>query len=138
MDELDSLNISIEDKRDIANTVEELRQYPYVNAVILFGSYAKGRIKPLSDIDICVITEKNMIDEQRVNITGLSSDKLDISIFWDLPLTIQFRVFKEGKVLFSRDWLILHRVRIKTVKEYLDFLPIIERSIKRMFPNYNA
>ena len=138
MDELDSLNISIEDKRDIVNTVEELRQYSYVNDVILFGSYAKGRIKPLSDIDICVIAEKNMSIEQRVNITGLSSDKLDISIFWDLPLTIQFRVFKEGKVLFNRDWLTLHRARIKTVKEYLDFLPIIERRIKRMFPNYNA
>jgi predicted nucleotidyltransferase len=138
MDELDSLNISIEDKRDIANTVEELRQYPYVNAVILFGSYAKGRIKPLSDIDICVIAEKNMSFEQRVDIIGLSSDKLDISIFWNLPLTIQYRVFEEGKVLFNRDWLTLHRVRIKTVKEYLDFLPIIERNIKRMFPNYNA
>jgi predicted nucleotidyltransferase len=138
MDELDSLNISIEDKRDIANTVEELRQYPYVNAVILFGSYAKGRIKPLSDIDICVIAEKNMSFEQRVDIIGLSSDKLDISIFWNLPLTIQYSVFKEGKVLFNRDWLTLHRVRIKTVKEYLDFLPIIERNIKRMFPNYNA
>ena len=138
MDELDSLNISIEDKKDIVNTVEELRQYPYVNAVILFASYAKGRIKPLSDIDICVIAEKNMSIEQRVTITGLSSDKLDISIFWDLPLAIQFRVFKEGKVLFNRDWLTLHRARIKTVKEYLDFLPIIERRIKRMFPNYNA
>jgi predicted nucleotidyltransferase len=138
MDELDSLNISIEDKKEIVNTVVELRQYPYVNAVILFGSYAKGRIKPLSDIDICVIAEKNMGIEQRVTITGLSSDKLDISLFWNLPLTIQFRVFKEGKVLFNRDWLILHRIRIKTVKEYLDFLPIIERNIKRMFPNYNA
>lgn len=52
MDELDSLNISIEDKREIVDTVEEFRQYPYVNAVILFGSYAKDRIKPLSDIDI--------------------------------------------------------------------------------------
>jgi predicted nucleotidyltransferase len=138
MDELDSLSISIEDKKDIVNTVEELRQYPYVNAVILFGSYAKGRIKPLSDIDICVIAEKNMSFEQRVDIIGLSSDKLDISIFWNLPLTIQYSVFKEGKVLFNRDWLTLHRVRIKTVKEYLDFLPIIERNIKRMFPNYNA
>ena len=138
MDELDSLNISIEDKKEIVNTIEELRRYPYVNAVILFGSYAKGRIKPLSDIDICVIPDKNMSFEQRVNIVSLSSDKLDISIFWDLPLTIQFRVFKEGKVLFNRDWLTLHRVRIRTVKEYLDFLPIIERRIKRMFPNYNA
>ena len=138
MDELDSLSISIEDKRDIANTVEELRQYPYVNAVILFGSYAKGRIKPLSDIDICVITEKNISFDQRVAIIGLSSGKLDISTFWNLPLTIQYRVFKEGKILYNRDWLILHRVRIKTVKEYLDFLPIIERNIKRMFPNYNA
>jgi len=138
MDELDSLNISIEDKKEIVNTVVEFRQYPYVNAVILFGSYAKGRIKPLSDIDICVIAEKNMSIEQRVTITGLSSDKLDISIFWDLQLAIQFRVFKEGKVLFNRDWLTLHRIRIKTVKEYLDFLPIIERRIKRMFPNYNA
>jgi len=70
MDELDSLNISIEDKKEIVNTIEELRQYPYVNAVILFGSYAKGRIKPLSDIDISVIAERN-VNNPRLKLVGL-------------------------------------------------------------------
>ncbi|HGE69996.1 TPA: nucleotidyltransferase domain-containing protein [Candidatus Poribacteria bacterium] len=134
MEELSSLNIDNKTKNDITNIVEELRQYPYVHAVILFGSYAKGRIKPISDIDICVITDKDITFEQKVAIVGLASDKLDISIFGELPLPIQFRVFREGKILFNRDWLTLHRIRIETVREYLDFLPIIERYINREFP----
>jgi len=38
--------------KEIENLVSELKKYSKVVAVILFGSYARKRIKPLSDIDI--------------------------------------------------------------------------------------
>ena len=41
--------------KEIENLVSELKKYSKVVAVILFGSYARKRIKPLSDIDIAVI-----------------------------------------------------------------------------------
>jgi len=41
-----------------------------------------------------------------------------VSIFADLPLPIRFRVVKEGKTLFSKDPLTLHRMKIATVREY--------------------
>ena len=41
--------------KKIENLVSELKKYSKVVAVILFGSYARKQIKPLSDIDIAVI-----------------------------------------------------------------------------------
>ncbi|MBM3212304.1 nucleotidyltransferase domain-containing protein [Candidatus Poribacteria bacterium] len=122
-----------ESDKIIDHIVNELKEYEFVSAIILFGSYARGNIKPFSDIDICVITEKNIDFNEKANIISYSSDKIDICIFWDLPLVIQFRVFKDGKVLYCRDEMSLHRVKVKTIMEYLDFQHILERYVKRTF-----
>lgn len=121
--------------RIVGHLVDELKEYDFVDAIILFGSYARGEARPLSDIDICVITKKDIDFWKEVHIAGSYPDKVDITIFWKLPLVIQFRVFKDGKVLYCRDKMTLHRIKVKTIREYLDFQHIIERWIKREFPN---
>ena len=45
-------------KEQIKSIVDELRGIE-VEAIYLFGSYAKGNAKPISDIDISVITKRN-------------------------------------------------------------------------------
>ncbi|HEY9246950.1 MAG TPA: nucleotidyltransferase domain-containing protein [Candidatus Methanoperedens sp.] len=42
-------------ENEINKIMEDLKKYPDVMAIILFGSYARKRMKPLSDIDIAVI-----------------------------------------------------------------------------------
>jgi predicted nucleotidyltransferase len=42
-------------KTEINKTVNELKKFKKVVAIILFGSYAKKKTKPLSDVDIAVI-----------------------------------------------------------------------------------
>jgi predicted nucleotidyltransferase len=86
-----------------------------VKAAILFGSFAKGRQRADSDIDICVITEG-----EGDSPLELSSDKIDISLFHKLPLIVRYRVFRDGKVLFCRDGLLLTKLRFWTIKIYLD------------------
>ena len=49
------------------------------------------------------------------------------SYFWDLPPTIRFRVFKEGKLLYKRDEIALQRVKVDTLKSYLDIQQMIKR-----------
>ncbi len=44
-------------KKEIYDLVSELRKYKKVVAVILFGSHAKKKAKPLSDVDIAVIVK---------------------------------------------------------------------------------
>src|SRR3989344_5888571 len=87
-----------------------LAKLPFVKAVVLFGSQVNGKAREDSAMDLAVITG-TMSKEQRIEILGCSSEKFDISLFSDLPLIIQFRVIKEGKVLFCRDKAFLHEVR---------------------------
>ena len=71
-------------------------------AIILFGSYAKRQIKPLSDIDIAVII-KGADKKIETEVASYSSKDFDVVPFHRLPLYIQFEVLKHGKLLFLRD-----------------------------------
>ncbi|HDJ38490.1 MAG TPA: nucleotidyltransferase domain-containing protein [Methanosarcinales archaeon] len=109
--------------------IEPLKKTPDVLSIHLFGSYARGREKPFSDIDICVVADKSA---DRDAILSHSSRKIDLSIFHDLPLSMRFRVVKEGKLLFLCDELKLHRITVATIKAYLDFKPHILRRMERV------
>jgi predicted nucleotidyltransferase len=105
--------------------IDELKNNKKVEAIYLFGSYARGNIKPFSDIDLCVVTERNISKGVKEEILSNSSKKIDLALFWDLPLSIRFRVINEGKLLYKKDALKLQRVKANTLKAYLDFQPII-------------
>ena len=76
---------------EIPKIAEKIAKNKHVKAVYLFGSYASGKAHLLSDIDLCIITDGNEDIDYPIN------DNLDVSYFHDLPLIIQFRVFKEGR-----------------------------------------
>lgn len=119
--------------KEISNVIEDLKKNLYIDAIYLFGSYATGNARPFSDIDICVITNKDIPKDEKESILSNSSKKIDISLFYDLPLNIRFRVIKDGKLLYRRDELLTHRTKVKTVNEYLDFKHIIMRHSLRLF-----
>lgn len=113
---------------DVSALVEKIKKEKGVEAIYLFGSHVSGKPKPYSDIDLCVITGKNA---EREAILSNSSDKIDTSIFWDLPLNIRFRVIKEGKPLYVKNKLRIHRIGVKTVMSYLDFKPLLSNYFSR-------
>jgi len=111
----------------IAPIVEELQAQDAVLGLILFGSVARGCARPFSDVDLCIVTEKTIPDAVRMDLLSYGSETIDVSIFADLPLPIRFRVVKEGKILFVKDPLTLHRMKTATVREYLDYEPFLRR-----------
>jgi len=111
---------------------DQIKKIKGVQAVILFGSYARGEQKLISDIDICVIADKKIPEKTKAEIASFSSKKLDVSIFWDLPPSVRFRAIKEGKVLSSVGREFLHEAEVRTVLEYLDFKHILDRNIYRV------
>jgi len=113
---------------DITDVVNEIKKEPGVEAVYHFGSRVTGKAKPYSDVDLCIITGKNA---NKASILSNSSDKIDTKIFWDLPLNLRFRVIKEGKLLFAKDELRIHRIKVSTVLSYLDFKPLLARHFSR-------
>lgn len=112
--------------KEIEELVGKLEPFKEVKAVYLFGSQVKGKATPLSDIDICVVTDKAG-EYVKAEISSLSSEKVEVSIFEDLPMNLQVRVFKEGKVLFMGDERFISSIKADLISKYLDFKPILKR-----------
>ena len=115
--------------KEAKKAVEGIAKISGINAVYLFGSYAKGTQRPYSDIDLCVITDK--VDEKtKDEILRHSKKKIEIFILDDLPLYAQFRVFMDGKPLLinSKDKLLEKRLNVGRL--YRDFRPRLERYTK--------
>jgi predicted nucleotidyltransferase len=83
----------------------------------LFGSHARGQAWAHSDVDVAVLLEDD--DGDRCFDVRLEVNQA--------PPALRYAVLRDGILLFCRD----HRARIefhlRTVNEYLDFKPILER-----------
>lgn len=86
----------------ILQIVKHAKKNRKVKAILLFGSHAKGKATPISDVDICIIGNK-LSEMEKSKLELLSDEKVEINFFDKLPLPVRFRVFKEGKIIFLRD-----------------------------------
>jgi len=118
-------------KDSLAQAVKELKKYKEIQGIYLFGSVAKGRNKPLSDIDLALVTTP-LSTTRKAEITLALPEKYDISLFLDLPISIRYKILKEGKIIYNKNNLFLKRAQISTFNQYLDFRPILERRIKKV------
>jgi predicted nucleotidyltransferase len=77
--------------------------------VVLFGSYARGDNSPISDIDIGVKTSRNSEGNNslQLKLAGLgdtmSKPSFDIVLLDNASLTLQYRVVRDGEILYQRD-----------------------------------
>jgi len=118
-------------KREIEGIVEDLKKYSEVMVIILFGSYAKGKTKPISDIDIAVML-KDPNKSLEAEMSCFSSNIFDVVPFSRLPLYIQFEVIKYGKILFLRDDEYFQKLKSEILREYLDMSYLYERMSRRI------
>lgn len=127
------MKIDIKDRKfvtkigEIPRIAKEIAKDKHVKAIYLFGSYATGKIHILSDIDICIITDSYE------DVDYPSTDNLDVSYFHLLPLTAQFRVFSEGRPLIVNDKNYVDKLKIRTINNYIDFKPFLNRFIMEKF-----
>ena len=114
---------------NLSPMVAELCKIEEVEGIYLFGSASHGKMHLNSDIDICVIgKEKNYIIDKLPFKEGF-----DIVSLWELPLSIQMRIFKEGKALFLKNKDYIDKVRLSVLKKYLDLKPLINRYCQERF-----
>ncbi|RJQ49318.1 MAG: hypothetical protein C4538_02460 [Nitrospiraceae bacterium] len=88
---------------DIKRIISYFKARKEVTTLYLFGSCAKGRALPGSDIDVAVL-----IDEKKIQRSNY----------------LKHRVIKTGKVLFDRNRKPRVRFTTQAITEYLDFKPI--------------
>jgi len=102
----------------------------------LFGSRARGTGGPLSDVDVAVLLvgapDEDLMFDMRLEIIGglmgiLHINDVDIVILNQMPLALRFRVLRDGVLLYCRDRQAMIEFTARTVSEYLDFKPVLER-----------
>ena len=103
----------------------------------LFGSLARGRSTPLSDVDIAVyLSEGEITIERKMEILGklmelLETDEIDLVILNAAPLTLKIKVLENKKVIVDNNPFLRHRYESLTMREYFDFsikeMSILER-----------
>ena len=116
--------------QNIEKIAKKMLEIKNVMAVYLFGSVARNKSGPLSDIDICIFG--NLNEKEKNKALEASSDNLDISFFNDLPISIKFRVLKEGKPIAVKNMDFVNKIKISTIKNYLDFKYVINRYCKEV------
>lgn len=97
---------------------------------LLFGSSARGTSHPSSDVDIAIGLQPG-VTIQALEIGALiarledaAGRPVDLVLLDEAPPGIAFRVFRDGRTLFSRDDQALSTRRARAILEYLDYRPI--------------
>ncbi len=102
-----------------------------IEAIVLFGSRARGDFNEGSDFDICIIGKFS--EKEKKVIYLLFPEETDLSFFNELPLPIKIRVFGEGKFLFAKNWDSLYDLHHSVLRDYEDMKIFLNRRIAERF-----
>ena len=106
--------------KSLDDLIEYAKKDDDVIAVMLFGSASRN--EPHNDIDIALVL-KNTENASKKRLAYLKEFDFDIHIYQQLPLYIQTRVLKEGKILHCKDEDMLYDIAYATIKEFNLFEP---------------
>ena len=111
------------------------REIGEVRVAYLFGSRARGRERPGSDIDVAVLVDDALVNDTggvkqtlwRLIIAlsgdGVPSDRLDLVLLNDAPPLLCHHVLRDGLLLHARSKTERVRFAIRTMRDYQDIEP---------------
>jgi len=121
----------------LPRAVDYLRSVPDIIFVYLFGTLAKRKPLPLSDIDIAIYCRENTdFIEKKLEILGklieiLQTDEIDLVILNRASLPLRMKILENKKVIVDNDPFLRHSYESLTMREYFDFskkeMAILER-----------
>lgn len=109
--------------------LNELAEDMKIDAIIIFGSYSENNIKPLSDLDICIIPSKECSKDESNLFLRNSSKELDISIFNELPIPLQHKILEKGKIFHQK--IELRKLKLQIRRQWRDFKPYLLNAYKK-------
>ena len=111
-----------------------------VSFAYVYGSRLTGKIHQDSDLDIALVfsgvdetNDEELLLEALKAINkelAVPTEKLDVQNFKRLPLTVKFRVIRDGLPLYIKDLKIHRELISKTLSEYYDEKPFFQEATK--------
>jgi predicted nucleotidyltransferase len=104
-----------------------LADAPGVVVAYLFGSHARGRAGPLSDVDVALLFDGDD-EKQRLELTAAiahaaAPSRADVVVLNHAPVALSYRILRDGKAVVSRDERARVQYWVRTVDRYLDMAP---------------
>jgi len=124
-----------------ANIGSILESYP-IKLAYLYGSAAAGNSTPLSDVDIALVADRELIPRERLKLMLEVQVELadrcdirnaDVRIINDAPLIFKGRVACHGVLLYARDQAVRIEFETTTRDAYFDYLPVHRRLQEAFF-----
>ena len=120
-------------ERAVALLVERFRPA----AILLYGSQARGRAGPLSDVDLALLsgsaTEPDAMElaRARTDLEALLGRDVDLVVLDTASPVLAMQVLRQGRLLYERDPAALAAFAVRALGEYFDLKqtrrPIEER-----------
>jgi hypothetical protein len=112
----------------VARLAEALAALPEVELAYLFGSFASGRNRAESDIDVAIQVRRDAAHDRRTTLAWLfdrlgqvvPSDRLDLVLLDDAPSLLRHRILTTGRLLFARTPEMRVRFTTRTIRDYQD------------------
>jgi uncharacterized protein len=91
---------------------QECSEIEFIDAFFLFGSGARGKLKPLSDLDFAIllsadVSSSKFLEKQLESMTiiedFLKTDEFDLVILNNAPVRFAHKILKTGKLLFCKN-----------------------------------
>lgn len=113
---------------------EILKRYSYIAAAYLYGSFAKNKEGPMSDIDIALLLKKSHPEGRKLlheinHIAYLLSkncgNEVDLVILNNQGLIFQHNVLSTGRLIYDADQDFRIRFETEIISRYCDFEPTL-------------
>jgi predicted nucleotidyltransferase len=125
-------NHALDTPLNIEALVNCLAAQPDVLAAYLFGSYATGRARPESDVDVAVLlsgTDEMERFERRLRLMGEVEEALgrrpaDVVVLNDAPPLLAHQVLMHGRLIFERDRAARVEFEVRAGQVYTDLVPM--------------
>lgn len=123
---------------------EKLEKIDFIEFAVLFGSYAKGNVNALSDVDIGVFTSKALsLLEIGGLITGLQSvlkinvDLVILNSLYQRKPSFAYEIISKGDVLFCKNRSTFTDYKRNVFIYFLDNKFLVDRVNKMFFKRLN-
>ena len=123
----------------LPGSIDYLEFHPNVLFSYLFGSLAKGKPSPLSDVDIAVYLKSGAdIVESKLAILGklmeiLQTDEIDLVVLNSADLPLVINILKTKKVIVDKDPFSRHIFESLIMRKYFDFSIFESTQLKRRY-----
>jgi predicted nucleotidyltransferase len=123
----------------LPGSIDYLEFHPNVLFSYLFGSLAKGKPSPLSDVDIAAYLKPGAhIVESKLAILGklmeiLQTDEIDLVVLNNADLPLVINILKTKKVIVDKDPFSRHIFESLIMRKYFNFSIFESAQLKRRY-----